>query len=142
MATFSSALPHGAADRKGAEADVLGRDLGDLLARGALAGLFSGLVFLLANMGWAVRGNKPAVAPMIDISTIFHNQSMPKPVQAGPFGVDNVVVGLVTHLTLSMLFGIVFALIAAAVLRGRGAGVLAGAGVAYGLALYVVNFQI
>ena len=142
MATISRTLPHAAADRNDTEAGVLGRGFGDLLARGAVAGLFSGFIFLLANMGWAVKGDKPAVAPMIDISTIFHNQAMPKPVQAGPFGVDNVVVGLVTHVTLSMLFGIAFALLAAAVLRERGAAVLAAAGLAYGLALYVVNFQV
>jgi len=122
--------------------EVLSRGVGDLLARGALAGLFAGFVFLLANMGWAVRGDKPAVAPMIDISTIFNNQSAPKPLQAGPFGPENVVIGLVTHITLSMLFGIVFALLAAMLLRRRGAWPLAAAGVLYGLGLYLVNFQV
>lgn len=121
---------------------ILERGLGDLLARGALAGLFSGLVFLVANMGWAVKDDKPAVAPMIDIATIFYNQDMPQPVQALAFGPGNLVVGLTTHLLLSMLFGIGFALIAAAFLRRRGAGLLALAGVVYGLLLYVVNFQI
>ncbi len=141
MTTTVGSPSHGGVRRDHTE-DVLSRGLGDLLARGAVAGLFAGLVFLLANMGWAVRGDKPAVAPMIDISTIFHNQDMPKPVEAGPFGPDNVVVGLVLHLSLSMLFGMAFALVAAMLLRRRGAALLAVAGVVYGLAVYVVNFQV
>lgn len=80
---------------------MLGRGLGDLLARGALSGLFAGFAFLVANMGWAVRGGKPAVAPMIDISTVFNNQAAPKPIEAGSFGPDNVVVGLVTPSSMS-----------------------------------------
>jgi hypothetical protein len=135
MTTESPSVGH---DRDG----VLERGLGDLLARGAIAGLSSGLVFLVANMGWAVRDDKPAVAPMIDIATIFHNQDMPMPVEALEFGPDNLVVGLTTHLMLSVFFGIGFALIAAAVLRDRGAGLLALAGIGYGVLLYVVNFQV
>jgi len=123
-------------------AGVLQRGVGDLLARGAIAGLFAGFIFLVASMGWAVKDDKPAVAPMIDISTIFHNQDAPKPVQALEFGPDNLVVGTTTHLMLSMVFGIGFALIAAAVLRGRGPGLLALGGIGYGLLLYLVNFQV
>jgi uncharacterized membrane protein YagU involved in acid resistance len=106
-----------------------------------VAGFASGLVFLVANMGWAVHNGKPAVAPMIDISTIFHAQDTPAPITAAAFGPDNVVVGLVTHATLSVLFGIGFALLAAAVVR-RSSAMLPLAGIAYGLLLYVINFQI
>jgi len=141
MTTASPSVRPTASDHND-RAEVLQRGLGDLLARGAVAGLLSGLVFLVASMGWAVKDNKPAVAPMIDISTIFHTQDVPKPVQALEFGPDNLVVGLTTHLMLSMLFGIGFALIAAAVLRGRGPGLLALGGIGYGLLLYLVNFQV
>jgi hypothetical protein len=115
--------------------------LGDLVTRGAVAGFASGLIFLVANMGWAVHNDKPAVAPLIDISTIFHTQDTPAPITAAPFGPDNVVVGLVTHATLSLLFGIGFALLAAAFLR-RSSAILPAAGLAYGLLLYGINFQI
>src|SRR5213083_1206502 len=108
--------------------------LGTLVTRGAVAGFASGLVFLVANMGWAVHNGKPAVAPMIDISTIFHTQDTPAPVTAAAFGPDNVVVGLVTHATLSMLFGIGFALMAATLVR-RSSAILPLAGIGYGLAL-------
>nr|MBA3408718.1 hypothetical protein [Solirubrobacterales bacterium] len=42
------------------------------LVRGALGGAFAGLLFLLANMWFADSQGMPAVAPMLDISTIFH----------------------------------------------------------------------
>jgi uncharacterized membrane protein YagU involved in acid resistance len=115
--------------------------VGDLVTRGAVAGFSSGLVFLAANMGWAVHNGKPAVAPMIDISTIFNTQEMPAPTTAVPFGPENVVVGLVTHATLSVLFGIVFAVVAASVVR-RSSAILPLAGISYGLLLYVINFQV
>ena len=114
--------------------------LGILCTRGAVAGISSGLVFLVANMGWAVRDSKPAAAPLIDIATIFHTQDAPDPVAAAAFGPDNLIVGLVTHLTLAMLFGIGFALLAGWLARSY--TMLVGGGVAYGLLLYLVNFQI
>ncbi|MBA3377070.1 MAG: hypothetical protein H0U00_14875 [Actinobacteria bacterium] len=109
-------------------------DLGERTSRGATAGLVSGLVFLIATMGYVTTQGLPAVAPMIDISTIFHGQDEPVP------SPDNVVVGLVTHLTLAAFFGIIFALLASVL--PRRVGVLLAAGVVYGLLLYVVNFQI
>jgi len=109
-------------------------DLGERTSRGATAGLVSGLVFLIATMGYVTTKGLPAVAPMIDISTIFHGQDEPVP------SPDNVVVGLVTHLTLAAAFGIVFALLASVL--PRRAGILLATGVVYGLLLYVVNFQI
>jgi hypothetical protein len=103
------------------------------ISRGAIGGLVAGLVFLLANMAYATSQDLPAVAPMLDISTIFNVQDQPV---ASP---ENIVIGLVTHLTLSALFGMTFALIVPA-LRGPRAVVLGA--VAFGVALYVINFQI
>jgi len=114
--------------------------LGTICTRGAVAGIAAGLIFLVANMGWAVHDGKPAAAPLIDISTIFHTQDTPSPVTAAAFGPDNLAVGLVTHLTLAMLFGIGFGLLAGRLVRSN--AMLLGGGIAYGLTLYVVNFQI
>jgi hypothetical protein len=114
--------------------------LGTLCTRGAVAGLSAGLVFLVGNMGWAVHDGKPAAAPLIDISTIFHAQDAPSPVAAVAFGPDNLIVGLVTHLTLAIFFGIGFGLLAARLIRSN--MTLIAGGVGYGLLLYVVNFQI
>jgi hypothetical protein len=108
--------------------------LGERLTTGTVAGLAAGLVFLLANMGYATTQDLPALAPTYDISTIFHGQDMPDP------SPENAVVGLVTHVTLSLAFGIVFALLAVPFLS-RWPLLMAG-GIVYGLVLYVVNFQI
>jgi hypothetical protein len=109
-------------------------DVGQSVSRGAVAGIVSGLVFLIATMGYVTTKDLPAVAPMIDISTIFHGQDRPVP------NPDNVVVGLVTHLTLSVVYGVVFALLVG--FLPRRAVIVFAAGVVYGLLLYVVNFQI
>ena len=83
--------------------------IGDVFSRGAVAGFVGGVGFLLANMAFATTQGLPAVAPMIDISTIFHGVDTPTP------SPENMVVGLVTHTGLSILFGIGFALLVTAV---------------------------
>jgi hypothetical protein len=103
------------------------------VTRGAVGGVVAGLVFLLANMAFATSEDMPAVAPLLDISTIFNLQDQPV---VSP---ENIVIGLVTHLALSALFGMGFAVIVP-VLRGPRAVVLGA--VAFGVALYVINFQI
>lgn len=109
-------------------------DVGQSVTRGAVAGLVSGLVFLIATMGYVTTKDLPAVAPLIDISTIFHGQDQPVP------NPNNVVVGLVLHLTLSSAYGVIFALLVS--FLPRRTLVVFGAGIVYGLLLYVVNFQI
>jgi hypothetical protein len=113
-------------------------DIGALCARGAIAGLVAGFTFVLANMWYADAHGKPAIAPFLDISTIFHGSDKPNLNNAS---VD-VVAGLVTHFALSMLFGIVFALGVAILRLARPPQLLLAAALVYGLALYVVNFQI
>jgi hypothetical protein len=103
------------------------------LARGVVAGLAAGLLFLLANMWYADSQGMPAVAPLYDISTIFHFADKPQPVP------ENMAVGLTVHLTLSAAFGATFALLAPVV---SGSTRLVAAAAIFGLVLYVVNFQI
>jgi len=110
-----------------------GADFGERISRGTVAGIGAGLAFLLANMGWATTDDLPAVAPLIDISTIFNIQDKPVP------SPENVAVGLVTHLGLSAAFGIGFALIASRLDNLR--ALVLGA-VGFGVALYLFNFQI
>jgi hypothetical protein len=113
------------------------QDLGGRISNGAAAGLTSGLVFLLATMGYVTTKHLPAIAPLLDISTIFHGTDMPTkdPAQVP---VD-AFAGLVLHLTLTVLYGIVFAVV---VPLFRSVAILTLAAVAYGLLLYIVNFQI
>lgn len=108
-------------------------DLDRRIAYGVVGGTFAGLLFLLANMWYADSQGLPAVAPLYDISTIFYFSDMPDPQPA------NAAVGLVVHLTLAAAFGATLAVLAP---LARGAARLAGLGAAFGLLLYVVNFQI
>jgi hypothetical protein len=121
-------------------AQRLAWNTGELFTRGAVAGIAAGFVFLLANMAYATSEGKPSLAPFMDISTIFHGTD--KPASMTPT-LDMLATGAVVHISLSIAFGIVFALLVGAfapLLRNW--LVLGGAAIAYGLALYVVNFQI
>src|SRR5919198_3642807 len=102
-------------------------DIGGLLTRGAVAGFTAGLAFILANMWFAASQGKPPVAPFMAISTVFHASAMPQP------SPENVVVGMVVHIALSVGFGIGFAALLGLVppLR-RPVGLTAGA-LLYGL---------
>jgi uncharacterized membrane protein YagU involved in acid resistance len=114
--------------------------LGDLFTRGAVAGITAGFVFLLANMAYATTEGKPSLAPFMDISTIFHGTD--EPASMTPT-LDMLATGAVVHISLSIAFGVVFALLVGAFAPlVQKWFVLAAAGVLYGLALYVVNFQI
>ena len=103
------------------------------LARGVMAGTAAGLLFLLANMWYADSQGMPAAAPLYDISTIFHFADKPQPTP------ENLAIGLVVHLTLSAAFGATAAFLAPLV---QGQGRLVVMSVAFGLILYLVNFQI
>lgn len=108
-----------------------------LLTRGVAAGLVGGLAFILVNMFVAQSAGKPPVAPFLDISTLFRFSEMPN---TEPSAVPvEVTLGLIVHLFNSVLFGIVFALIAPLL---RSTALLVAGGLAYGVVLYVVNFQI
>lgn len=111
-------------------------DLGAVITRGAVAGLTGGILFALANMWFAVAHGKPLVAPFLAISTIFHGSAMPV---ASP---ADVIAGLVLHLGLSLLFGIVFGLGVVLLRLPRWPLLLLVAGLVFGLALYVLNFQV
>jgi len=124
----------GGAGYEGALPPVAGSaEIGDRVARGVVAGVAAGLVFLVANMLWATNSDLPAVAPLIDISTIFNFDDVANPTT------ENMLIGLVTHLTLSAAFGVTFALLVALF---RDVRMLVLGGVAFGLAVYLVNFQI
>ncbi len=91
-------------------------------------------------MGYATTQGKPSLAPFMDISTIFHGTDQPASMTPT---VDMLATGAVVHISLSIAFGVVFALLIGAFAPlVRNWLVLTVAGVLYGLALYVVNFQI
>jgi hypothetical protein len=84
-------------------------------------------------MWYADSQGMPAVAPLYDISTVFHFADKPQP------SPENLAVGLVTHLTLAAAFGATFALLAP---LARGSARLVAASAIFGLLLYIVNFQV
>lgn len=115
----------------------LADDAGQLLARGAIAGLVAGGGFMLANMWYADANGKPPVAPFLAISTVFHASKAPVLTpQAMPI---EVATGLWLHIMLSLAFGMGFALLTPFLRR---ATLLCAGAIGYGLALFVFNFEI
>ncbi len=104
-----------------------------LVARGVVGGIVAGGLFLAATMWFATSVGDPAKAPLLMMSTLVKGD------EAMMAGTASVGLGLAVHLVLSAGFGVVFAVIAS---RLRTAGTLATAGVAYGAALYLVNFKV
>lgn len=133
MTTSDAATAVGRKSAFDAVATYRGVDIGALMTRGAAAGLVGGFAFLIATMFFVVTQGLPAIAPLLDISTVFHASA--KPV----ISPENMFVGLVTHLCLSIVFGLGFALLTPLLHRSR--SLVTGA-IVYGLALYVLNFQI
>ncbi len=119
-----------------------GITFGKFFTRGIVAGLGAGLVFILIEMAWLDGLGKPAVAPLLVIATIFNGTDAPTMIPA-QVPVD-AMVGFVVHLNLAMALGVGFLPIVALLVRLRRIGLLTlvVAGLAYGCALYVVNFVI
>ena len=101
------------------------------------AGLASGFVFL-ALMGIMMPlflGTSPWAAPRM-IAAITQGSGALSPIDA--FDLGAVLASLVVHFTLSMVYALVFAFIG----KGHSMAADALAGVAFGLAVYVVNFYL
>jgi uncharacterized membrane protein YagU involved in acid resistance len=103
------------------------------IARGAIGGILAGIPFILVTMWFAASMGNPAQGPLMAISTIVLGGD------AVQTGAANAGVGLVVHIVLSAVLGIVFGLLAA---RLRSDAVIAVAGTVYGALLYVVNFLV
>ncbi len=119
-------------------------DFSNLLTTGSVAGLAVGFPFILANMIYATSQvalsfpnapKLPAIAPFLDIGTIFYFDDMPRLTDPG-----YPLVGLITHFSLSIVFGVIFALVVVPLLRN--ASLLLIGGIVYGGLLYIVNYQI
>ncbi len=116
-----------------APSDTMAGSLSDRLVRGAIGGLVSGALFLVATMWFVTTQDLPAKAPLELISTIV------KGAGALDAGTASPGVGLAVHAVLSVGFGLLFAL-ATPWLKTNGAVALAGT--VYGGLLYLLNFQI
>ncbi|MFP3914174.1 MAG: hypothetical protein ACLFWM_04815 [Actinomycetota bacterium] len=115
------------------ETRTQGESTGGRLLRGALAGLVAGAVFIAINMWFVSSMGDPATAPFRLISTLVLGA------EALEEGTASVPLGLVVHGAISILFGLVFALV---VPRFGTNGTVALAGALYGAAVYVLDFLI
>lgn len=100
---------------------------------GGVGGLISGIVFAVVTMWFMVSTGKPAMMPMHMIASIVQGEQALMAEQTNPM------LGAVIHMVLSIMFGIVFALLVAGVRTNGGVAI---AGLVYGLGLYVVNFVV
>jgi uncharacterized membrane protein YagU involved in acid resistance len=97
---------------------------------GAGAGLVAGIVMaLVAMMATAIMGKGPFAPPAMIAAIVLGPAAMMTP------SVGVIVIGLVLHMILSMMFGVVFVLIASRIATST---ILLGA--AYGIVLWIVNF--
>lgn len=103
------------------------------IVRGVVGGELAGAVFALLTMWFATSLGSEAKMPLLMMSTIAAGRD------SMSSGGASVAVGVGVHLTLSALFGVLFALL---VPRMRTNGTLLIAGLAWGLVVYVVNFRL
>jgi hypothetical protein len=103
------------------------------IVRGAIGGAFSGLIFILVTMWFADSVGDPAEGPLMMISTIVKGEA------AMAQGTADPTIGWLVHGVLSVLFGVLFALVVPAF---RTNGTVALAGIVYGGLLYVLNFLV
>jgi hypothetical protein len=102
------------------------------LGWGALSGFLAGGALSALHSWFAVSTGQDALAPFRTIATL---------VEGPPPALATAGIGMVVHAALSVLFGLLFAA-ALAPLRRRSAGWLTWAGLLFGGALYLVDFQV
>lgn len=109
----------------------------DILRRGTIAGLVAGVVFLAMELALVptVGSGELWGPPRMMGSIVLGSSALPPP---ATFDAAIVMVGMIVHFALSAVLGIIFAAFA---IRLKLSGAMAiGAGAAFGLAVYFVNF--
>lgn len=115
-----------------------GSGLDERLGAGMGLGLVAGGVFIAFEVVVAAIFGPGPLGPVRMISAIFLGPGAMEPVATvAPL----VGIGLLVHFLLSAVYGGVFLAVAGG-LEDRGRGALVGSGVAFGLALWVVNFYL
>ncbi|WP_291383505.1 hypothetical protein [Demequina sp.] len=102
-------------------------------ARGVIGGAVAGAVFGALNMWFAHSQGMPTDTPLKMIATIVQGENAMADGTASP------ALGLVVHMVLSMMFGLILALL---VLRMRSDALRSLVGLLFGAALYLVNFLV
>ena len=109
------------------------------IVHGVIGGIIAGIVFAISEMVMAALTGMPAVAPLQMIGAIVLG---PATLEAAATA-GTLAVGLIVHLVLSAIYGVILALIvlAAPALRAS-IGTLTIVGAVYGLLLWLVNFYV
>ena len=111
-----------------------------LFWQGVAGGIISGIIFAMAEMILNVLLGKPFFGPLRLIGSIVLGQQALAPTY--PL-VSAAIVGLIVHMIMSMIFGLIFIYLLAAVKQAQAlTGRLLVYGSLFGLALWVVNFLI
>lgn len=113
---------------------------GGYVGRGIGLGIVSGIIFGIMEIAGAAMMGNPAFMPLrMFASTVLGRAAL----EATPLGTA-VAVGIIAHLVLSSFFGIIYALIVSGLSREvrTSWGKQAAAGIVFGAALWIVNFQI
>lgn len=109
------------------------------VGEGVAAGLIAGVIFAMLEIVGAVMMGNPALMPIRMFASVVLGMSA----MQGPLGTA-LIVGTIAHLVLSAVFGVIYGLFNARVSEtsktsfGRQAGI----GILFGLAVWLVNFQI
>ena len=104
---------------------------------GIIGGIVAGLIFAVAEMFMNLTLGKPFFGPLKMISSIVLGTQALQPTYSFATAA---ITGLIVHMLLSMVFGVIFVYLVTAVQRGRGTGELLAYGTAYGVALWIINF--
>jgi uncharacterized membrane protein YagU involved in acid resistance len=111
-----------------------------LFWHGVVGGVISGIIFAMAEMILNVLMGKPFFGPLRLIGSILLGQQALAPTY--PLA-SAAVVGLIVHMIMSMVFGLIFIYLLAAVRQVQtSTGRLLAYGSLFGLALWVVDFLI
>lgn len=109
-------------------------EIGGWLLRGLLGGFLAGLAFIGMNMWFSTTVGKPFRGPLCTVASIAQGKA------AILHHTANAGYGFGIHVGLSLLFGLIFAILTLPLLRWRNQEILSALGVGFGLLLFVVNF--
>ncbi len=121
------------------EPEAKGINMSWVLKHGIIGGIITGIIFAMAEMlgAYFIAGN-PFVMPLKAIASVPLGSPPPEIATS-----TAIVVGLLTHVILAAIYGVVFAFIVASVeaLRTSAMALIVAASI-YGLLLWLVNFYV
>ena len=117
----------------------MNREMTRALKEGVGFGVIAGILFAIASMIVAAAGGQPAAEPLRNAASVVLGSDALVSMSGG-----TLLTGIVVHVVLSAIFGAVYGLFDGALSRDLRSsyGWQAGLGLVFGVALWLVNFQI